>query len=338
MSQPLDGLGPLGGIPVGPDLGDAVRAWRDWLVHERRVAANTVEAYGRDLAAFLRFLAGHLGGPPALADLAGLGPADVRAFLARCHARGLSRASSARALAAVRGFARFLDRRGFVHVPAVRMVRTPKVPRGLPRPLSETEALSAVHTVEALSDAPWIGKRDKALLALLYGCGLRLGEALGLKRRQVAEAETLIVTGKGSKQRLVPVLAAVAEAIAAYLAACPYDPGADGPLFLGARGGPLDPGVAQRQVRRLRALLRLPETATPHALRHSFATHLLSAGGDLRTIQELLGHASLATTQRYTAVDAERLLAVHRAAHPRAAHSSAQVPAAAERGGDPDPA
>lgn len=337
MSQPIDGPGELGGIPVGPDLGHAVRAWRDWLTAERRLAANTVEAYGRDLAAFLHFLAGHLGGPPALADLAGLGPADIRAFLARCHARGLSRASSARALAAVRGFARFLDRRELAHMPAVRLVRTPKVPRGLPRPLSETEALSAVHTVEALSEAPWLGMRDKALLALLYGCGLRLGEALGLKRRQVAETDTLIVTGKGSKQRLVPVLAAVGDAIAAYLAACPYDLGPDGPLFVGARGGPLDPGVAQRQIRRLRALLRLPESATPHALRHSFATHLLSAGGDLRTIQELLGHASLATTQRYTAVDAERLLAVHRAAHPRAARPTvARRPA--DRSGGSDPA
>ncbi len=318
MSEPDAGGGALDGIPAGPEVIEAACAWRTWLAVERRLAANTVEAYGRDLSGFIAFLAGHLGGPPALDDLAELKPADVRAFLARCHGRGLSRASSARALAAARSFARFLDRRGIAHVPAVRMVRTPKVARGLPRPLSEPQALAAVRSIEALSEAPWIGKRDKALLALLYGCGLRLGEALALTRRQGgADGDALIVTGKGRKQRLVPVLAAVREAIGAYLAACPFDLGPDGPLFFGARGGALDPGVAQRQVRRLRALLCLPETATPHALRHSFATHLLSAGGDLRTIQELLGHASLATTQRYTAVDAERLAAVHRAAHPR---------------------
>ena len=317
VSEPDVGIGELAELPAGPEVIEAVHGWRCWLAVERCLAANTVEAYGRDLVGFIGFLAEHLGGPPALADLAGLRPADVRAFLARCHGRGLSRASSARALAAARSFARFLDRRGIAHVPAVRMVHTPKVARGLPRPLSETDALSAVHTVEALSEAPWIGKRDKALLALLYGCGLRLGEALALTRRQVAERDALIVTGKGGKQRLVPVLAAVSASIGAYLAACPFDHGPDGPLFFGARGGALDPGVAQRQMRRLRALMRLPETATPHALRHSFATHLLAAGGDLRTIQELLGHASLATTQRYTGVDAARLAAVHRASHPR---------------------
>ncbi len=197
-------------------------------------------------------------------------------------------------------------------------MRTPKVPRALPRPLDVGDALAAVDAAGQLSDEPWLAKRDQALLLLLYGCGLRIGEALALNRRDAPAGDVLVVTGKGRKQRLVPVLPVVREAIAAYLAACPHALPADAPLFLGARGGRLDPAVAQRQVRRLRSALGLPETATPHALRHSFATHLLADGGDLRTIQELLGHASLSTTQRYTAVDVSRLAAVHRRAHPRA--------------------
>lgn len=197
-------------------------------------------------------------------------------------------------------------------------MRTPKVARALPRPLDVGDALAAVDAAGGLSDEPWLAKRDQALLLLLYGCGLRIGEALALNRRDAPAGDVLVVTGKGRKQRLVPVLPVVREAIAAYLAACPHPLPADAPLFLGARGGRLDPAVAQRQVRRLRSGLGLPETATPHAFRHSFATHLLADGGDLRTIQELLGHASLSTTQRYTAVDVSGLAAVHRRAHPRA--------------------
>ncbi len=305
-------------LPVGADVAAAVQGWYDWLHDERRLAANTLAAYRRDLAAFLTFLAGHVGGPADLQALAELAPADIRAYLALRSRQRYERTSTARAMATIRGFFRFLDRRRLAHVPAVHAIRTPRTLRSLPKPLTERDALDAVATVADLSDEPWVARRDVALLMLLYGCGLRIGEALMLDRRQAPTGETLIVSGKGGKQRVVPVLPAVREAIAAYLAACPHDPGAGGPLFLGARGARLDPAVAQKQVRRLRALLGLPETATPHALRHSFATHLLAGGGDLRTIQELLGHASLSTTQRYTEVDSARLLAVHRAAHPRA--------------------
>jgi integrase/recombinase XerC len=219
----------------------------------------------------------------------------------------------------LRGFFRFLDRCGFAKNAALAAVRTPKLPRSVPKPLSAEDARLALERIVALAEAPWIGQRDLAILTLLYGCGLRLSEALGLMRGEAPlEPGMLSITGKGRKTRLVPVLPAVSEAVAAYLALCPHRLAAKGPLFVGVRGGPLNPRLVQRQMQRLRALLGLPETATPHALRHSFATHLLAGGGDLRSIQELLGHASLSTTQRYTAVDAERLLAVYERAHPRA--------------------
>ena len=304
---------------VSPALAAAVDGWRAWLTGERRVSANTVAAYGHDLNAFLAFLCRHLGSAPGLGDLEALTPADFRGYLAERASSGLARSSIARAMATLRSLFRFLDRNGLAHNTAIATVRTPRVPKFVPRALSAPQALEAVDAVADLSDEAWIGLRDAALLTLLYGCGLRIGEALALNRGDAPKRETMVVTGKGRKQRLVPVLPVVIQAIAAYLDACPHDPGRDGPLFVGARGKRLDPGVVQRQVRRLRARLALPETATPHALRHSFATHLLGGGGDLRTIQELLGHASLSTTQRYTAVDATRLAQVHRAAHPRAA-------------------
>jgi integrase/recombinase XerC len=326
-------------LPLAADAGSAVGAWIEWIRDERRLAAHTVEAYRSDLAAFLAFIAQHIGGPPDLPALASLSPADFRAYLAMRSGRGYERSSNARAMATIRSFFRFLDRRGLARGAAVHAVRTPRLKRALPKPLSESDAMQAVHTVAELSDEPWVGKRDAALLLLLYGCGLRIGEALALNRDGSLPGETLRVAGKGGKQRIVPVLPMVRDALAAYLAACPYDPGSGGPLFLGLRGGRLEPAVAQKQVRRLRALLRLPETATPHALRHSFATHLLAGGGDLRTIQELLGHASLTTTQRYTEIDAGRLVAVHRAAHPRARRSDGTVragPPARDRGQPPE--
>ena len=308
--------------PLNPyaaaDVDAAVYAWRQWLAAERRCSPHTVKAYASDLDGFLAFLARHLGGPPDLAAMDALAAADLRAFLAYCRTRGLAKRSTARTMAAVRSFLRFLDRRGLAHIPAAASVRTPKLPRTLPRPLSEIEAAAALGAVQQLSDTPWIALRDRALVAVLYGCGLRIGEALALKRSAVPLAEALVISGKGGKQRVVPVLDVVASAVAAYVGACPYDPGPAGPLFLGVRGGPLAAGVAQRQIRRLRALLGLAETVTPHAFRHSYASHLLAGGGDLRSIQELLGHASLSTTQRYTAVDLSRLAEVHRAAHPRA--------------------
>jgi len=319
---------------MAADLAAAVAAWIDWIRDERRLAANTVEAYRHDLAGLLAFLARHLGGPPDLPALAGLVPADLRAWLAMRSTRGYERTSNARALATARGFFRFLERRRLAPAAAAHAVRTPRAKRPLPRPLSVGDAVDAVARIADLSDERWIGLRDRALLILLYGCGLRISEALALNRGVTPLGETLQVTGKGGKQRLVPVLPLVRDAIAAYLAACPLDPGPSGPLFLGARGGRLDPAVAQKQVRRLRALLQLPETATPHALRHSFATHLLAGGGDLRSIQELLGHASLSTTQRYTEVDAARLLAIHRTTHPRARRSPRQAPPEAAQGND----
>ena len=305
-------------LAAEPAVAAAATAWRDWLAHERRAAPHTLDAYGRDLADFLGFLARHAGYPAGLRELGDLGRTDFRAYLAERNRRGLKRASTARALSTLRGFFRFLDRAGLVHNAAVAQLRTPKAAKSVPRALSENEAISAVAEIGGLSDEAWIAKRDTALLMLLYGCGLRIGEALALDRGQAPTGETVVVTGKGRKERLVPVLPVVAEAVRDYLAVCPYGPGEDDPLFVGARGRRLNPGVVQRQVRRLRVLLGLPETATPHALRHSFATHLLAGGGDLRTIQELLGHASLSTTQRYTEVDRAHLMTVYRDAHPRA--------------------
>jgi integrase/recombinase XerC len=305
-------------IPAGADLRDAVRDWRQWLSSERRTAELTTESYGRDVRFFIHFLAEHLGGPAALSDLSNLKPADFRSYLARRRGEGLSNSSLARSMSAIRSLFRFLERTDRVHNPAINAVRTPKRPHGVPKPLSVGQAKSSVEQVSQLQDENWLGLRDVAVLTLLYGCGLRISEALSLNNRDKPKGEVLIITGKGNKQRMVPVLNVVREAIESYLARCPFQLGDDDPLFIGKRGRRLDPGVIQRQVRRLRGLLGLPESATPHALRHSFATHLLSDGGDLRTIQELLGHASLSTTQRYTEVDADRLLEVYNSAHPSA--------------------
>jgi len=305
-----------------PALINALRAWRDWLTHERRYSKHTLEAYTHDLATFLKFISGHLGYPPGFADFNSLTAMDFRSYLAKRNEDGLERSSTARAMSTLRSFFKYLERQELISNTAISAIRTPKVPKSVPKALTIEDALSAVAEVGELSDKAWVGKRDQALLALLYGCGLRLGEAIGLNRCDlpgVGNADGMLaVTGKGNKQRLVPVLPLIQKALEDYLALCPYPLGDDDPLFVGARGGRLNPGVAQRTVRDLRALLRLPETATPHALRHSFATHLLGGGGDLRTIQELLGHASLSTTQRYTEVDGEHLSAVYDSAHPRA--------------------
>ena len=304
---------------AAPDLARAVADWRGWLAAERRASPHTCDGYARDLDAFLRFVAVHRGGAPGIAALAGLTAADFRAWLASRRRAGAARSSIARALSVVRGFFVWLDRRGIAHNPHAAAIRTPKLPRLLPRPLSEGDARSLMSEIGDVADEPWIAARDTALATLLYGCGLRIGEALGLDCGAVAGApDVLRILGKGGKERLVPVLPAVHRALDAYLARRPWPAAAAAPLFVGKRGGRLNPGVAQKQMRRARALLGLPETATPHALRHSFATHLLADGGDLRTIQELLGHASLSTTQRYTAVAGAEMLAAYRAAHPRA--------------------
>ncbi len=301
-----------------PAVCQAIEEWLKRLSAERRCSAHTIDAYRSDVAAFLKFLSRHLGFAPGIRELGELKAADFRSYLAGRAARGLARTSTARAMSTLRGLFGYLERAGLVHNPAITGVRTPKTPKSLPKALSVAQALKTVEGAGQLSDQPWIAKRDAALILLLYGSGLRIGEALGLNRSEAPKGETITVTGKGNKQRLVPVLFVVRQAIDDYLGACPYPLEGDCPLFVGARGGRLTARVAQRHMQKLRGLLGLPETATPHALRHSFATHLLAGGGDLRTIQELLGHASLSTTQRYTDVDSARLRAVYLDAHPRA--------------------
>ena len=311
-----------GSLPdfIAPKVAAEIEAWLHHLGVERRLSGKTLEAYRRDVLQFLGFLAGHLGGAPSLKELAALKPADVRAFMAARRADNIGSRSLMRALAGVRAFARFLERNGKGKVGALAAVRAPKIAKTLPRPLPVTAAKSFADPDIAAGDgrAPWIHARDAAVLALLYGCGLRISEALGLKRGDAAGHDVLTVTGKGRKQRMVPLLPQVQKLIADYLALCPYHSDEGGPLFVGAKGGPLSPRLVQLAMARLRGALGLPETATPHALRHSFATHLLARGGDLRSIQELLGHASLSTTQIYTEVDADRLIEAYRSAHPRA--------------------
>jgi len=305
---------------VTAGVGAAIESWLRHLGDERRLSPKTLEAYRRDVLQFLAFLAGHLGGAPSLKGLAALAPPDVRAFMASRRAGGIGSRSLMRTLAGVRGFARYLERNGKGKVGALAAVRAPKIGKTLPRPLAVGAARRIADAGLSAGDdrESWIHARDAAVLALLYGSGLRISEALGLKRADFGTRDAITVTGKGSKQRMVPVLPQVQKLVADYVALCPFDLPEEGPLFVGAKGGPLSARVVQLAMARLRGALGLPETATPHALRHSFATHLLARGGDLRAIQELLGHASLATTQIYTEVDAERLIEAYRSAHPRA--------------------
>jgi integrase/recombinase XerC len=293
-----------------------------WLAHlaaERRMSPKTVEAYGRDVRQFLAFLCTHLGTRVDLSLLSRLEPLDVRAFMAGRRADGISGRSLSRMLAGVRSFARYLERSRKCSIGALGAVRAPKLAKTLPKPLPIAAAKRITDTaLRAGEERPqWVLARDAAVLALLYGSGLRISEALALKREEVP-ADALTVLGKGEKTRMVPVLPQVMRAIEDYLALCPFELASEGPLFVGARGDRLSPRVVQFAVARMRGALGLPETATPHALRHSFATHLLARGADLRAIQELLGHASLSTTQVYTAVDTDRLLAAYKSSHPRA--------------------
>ncbi len=305
---------------IAADVAAEIAGWLSFLGAERRMSPKTLEAYERDVGQFLGFLAGHLGGAPTLKQLAKLTPADVRAFMAARRSGGAGNRTLMRALAGVRSFARYLERNGKGKVGALAAVRTPKLARTLPKPLTIATAkrIADIELRAGEAREPWVIARDAAVLALLYGCGLRIAEALSLNRKDLPSGDVLAVTGKGNKTRMVPVLPQVAKAIVDYVALCPFELPADGPLFIGARGGPLSPRIVQLTMERLRGALGLPDSATPHALRHSFATHLLARGGDLRAIQELLGHASLSTTQVYTAVDAERLLFVYTNAHPRA--------------------
>jgi integrase/recombinase XerC len=309
------------GFRAAPDLQAAVGQWLSWLTHERRVAELTVAAYARDVAAFLSFLSRHQGELPRLATLVALNRGDFRAWMAARQAEGIEARSLARALSALKNLFGFLAKRGLAANGAIATLRAPKVPRSVPKPLTVGEALDVVDEVASFQDVDWIGKRDAAILMLLYGAGLRIGEAVSLNRRDLpmtGEARTLTVTGKGRKTRIVPLLPEIVASVRDYLTACPWGGTGSDPLFMGAKGGRLSPRLVQKAMQTLRLALGLPETATPHALRHSFATHLLGSGGDLRAIQELLGHSSLSTTQRYTDVDAKHLLEVYQAAHPRA--------------------
>jgi integrase/recombinase XerC len=310
------------GFCGAPETARAAVAWLASLARERCLSDKTVEAYGRDLRQFLAFLTAHLGAAPSVAAIVGLKPLDIRAFLAARRVAGIESRSLMRQLAALRSFARYLEREGHGTPSAFSAIRSPRISKGLPRPVSPSAAvaLTQVETRGGEEREPWILARDAAVLALLYGAGLRISEALGIKRQDapVGSVDAVTVTGKGGKMRSVPVIPPVRRAVEDYLAACPFRLSPRGPLFVGAKGGPLSPRVIQLAVAQLRGALGLPDTATPHALRHSFATHLLVGGGELRAIQELLGHASLSTTQIYTKIDTSRLLAAYEAAHPRA--------------------
>jgi integrase/recombinase XerC len=296
-----------------------------WLTHlksERRLSPKTLEAYARDLRQCLDFLCEHWGARVSLAKFSRLEASDIRAFMAMRRTEAISSRSLMRSLAGLRSFGRFLEREGKGKVGALSAIRAPKVGKTLPKPLPMAAAKRLTDADERAGETreTWVLARDAAVMALLYGSGLRISEALGLKCRDVpkpGEGDVLIVTGKGNKTRMVPVLQNVLQLIADYAAICPYALPPEGPVFVGARGGPLRARIIQLAMARLRGALGLPDSATPHALRHSFATHLLSRGGDLRAIQELLGHSSLSTTQIYTGIDSERLLEVYRSAHPR---------------------
>lgn len=306
-------------VAAKPDLLGAIAAWRAHLSGERRLADKTLEAYERDVAQFTRFMAKHLGGAPAIADIGGLRTADLRAFLSARREQGAGPRTLARGLAGIRSLMRFLEREAGINGAAFRALRTPRQPKTLPKPIDAGLARRLADPAEQSDETPWIAARNAAVFALLYGSGLRISEALGIRRADapIRRVESLRVRGKGGKVRLVPVLPIVGRTIEDYIRHCPYVAGPDDPLFVGAKGGPLNPRMIQRAMEQQRSYLGLPSTATPHALRHSFATHLLSASGDLRTVQELLGHASLSTTQIYTAVDGDRLIAAYDQAHPR---------------------
>lgn len=304
-------------LGISPALREALARWVDNL-RVGGAAGHTLTAYTRDVAGFLTFLGAHLGGSPGVPAVIALSTTDLRAWMAAERGRGLAAQSLARSLSAVKNFTGWLAERNGADATAILSARGPKFRRKLPRPLSVEAAADVLTRVGDQGQEPWISARDVAVVTLLYGCGLRISEALGLTGADKTLPEVLRITGKGDKTRLVPVIPAARAAVARYAAVCPYDLTPGAPLFRGARGGALNPRLVQKVMEQARLQLGLPATATPHALRHSFATHLLSAGGDLRSIQELLGHSSLSTTQGYTAVDTARLMEVYLSAHPRA--------------------
>ncbi len=303
-------------------ISDAARAaLQGWLEAQkalRGISANTQDAYARDVAGFLSFLTGHRGEAQGLSALGRVTQSDMRSWMAACRSEGIGTRSLARRLSAVKSFYRWLAERERVDATAVLAARAPRFQKKLPRPLSEEAARNVIGTIDLQSPTPWVAARDEAVVTLLYGCGLRISEALGLTGGDSPLGEAIRITGKGGKERIVPVIAPARAAVAAYVRLCPYPAEPDEALFRGVRGGALGPRAVQKLVEQVRLQLGLPASVTPHAMRHSFATHLLNAGGDLRAIQELLGHASLSTTQAYTAVDTARLMEVYARAHPKA--------------------
>ncbi len=298
------------------EINGLVAGWLRDMQSVRRLAPNTIAAYQRDLGQFLNFLGPHSGGAVSLAMLRDMRAADIRAFMAVRRQEGVEARSLARGLSAIKSFFRFLEREGALSTEALNIVRTPKARKGLPKALTVLEAKATIAATDELEDRPWVAARDMAVISLCYGAGLRISEALALSRVDL-EGPVLRVTGKGGKTRMVPLIDSVRESIETYLRLCPFPLAPSQPLFRGVKGGVLSPRLIQKRMEQLRSALGLPPSATPHALRHSFATHLLGRGGDLRAIQELLGHASLSTTQIYTALDTDRLLDAYRAAHPR---------------------
>jgi integrase/recombinase XerC len=322
MAKPIPAIQPIELACADADIAQEMTRWLSHLRAERRLSPKTLEAYARDVRQCLVFLGKHWGARVTLSRFASLEASDIRAFMAMRRAGDIGSRSLMRALAGLRSFGRFLEREGKGKVGALSAIRAPKVGKSLPKPLPMAAAKRFADADERAGETrdPWIWARDAAVMALLYGSGLRISEALGLKRRDVpapGAGDVLIITGKGNKTRMVPVLQNVLILIQDYAAMCPHPLPSEGPIFVGARGGPLKARIIQLTMERLRGALGLPDSATPHALRHSFATHLLSRGGDLRAIQELLGHASLSTTQIYTGIDTERLFEVYRSAHPR---------------------
>ena len=299
-------------LPAAPDLSAKLDEWRRWLAVEKNVSRHTLRAYSADVMQFLTFLMHHHGKPPSINDLAAVDIRNFRAWQSRLHMDDLCNASRARSLSGVKNFLKWLDREGVMHNAAISVMRSPKLPRKLPRPLQEKQAFTVLH--ESGEAETWLAKRDRALFTLLYGAGLRIDEALSLNIKNLPRDGLIRVMGKGQKERQVPILDIVEQEINKYRADCPFPETPDRPLFLGAQGKRLNQGVAQKVLRELRNSLGLPENATPHALRHSFATHLLQNGANLREIQEMLGHVSLSTTQRYTDINAKELMDVYKKA------------------------
>ena len=305
-------------LEISPAARDALESWLTAARALKGNSENTITAYRADVLEFIVFLTSHHAEPQGLAPLARVTTPDMRAFLAHLRGQGVGSRTMARKLSAVKSFYRWLAEREGFEPTAVMMARAPKFQKKLPRPLAEDAAKAMIDTVEMQAADSWIGARDAAVVTLLYGCGLRISEALGLRGRDLPLGESLRIVGKGGKERIVPVLPVARRALDTYLRLCPYEPEPDAPVFRGKRGGALNPRLIQKVTEAARLQLGLPATATPHAMRHSFATHLLAAGGDLRAIQELLGHASLSTTQAYTSVDEVHLMKVYAATHPKA--------------------